>query len=105
MISLTRSTPKVKTAAGGKVKGVPENLDPQLFRVTSMKRRVTQSQSNIVEGSVTVSSYVLVGRWDADVQKNDVFVLDSGRYKVESVEPGRAYRTLAILEYSGVDEN
>lgn len=105
MIALSRPTPKVKTAAGGKVDGVADTLDPQMFRVVPFKRRVTESESNIVEGTVTVSTYVLVGRWDADVKKDDEFVLPDGRYKVESVEPGKSYRTLAILEYRGVDGN
>jgi hypothetical protein len=70
-----------------------------------MKRRTSPSQSNIVEGTVTVAQYVLVGRWDADVKKGDEFEIDGARYKVDSVEPGRSYRTLAVLTYSGKDEN
>ena len=104
-IVLTRPTPKVRTAGGGRTKGTPLDLAPQTFRVVPIKRRVTPSQSNIVEGTVTVNQYVLVGRWDADVKKDDEFELDGGRYKVDSVEPGRQYRTLAILTFRGQDLN
>jgi hypothetical protein len=91
--------------AGGKIESQPVPLAPQVFRLVPFKRRLTHTQSTITEGTVTVSSYALVGRWDADVQKGDEFVLDGGRYRVESVEPGRDYRTLADVTYRGADEN
>lgn len=108
-IALERPTPAVKTPSGGKAKVPPTKLPDQTFRLVPFKRRVTHTQSNITEGTVTVTSYVLVGRWDADVQRDDEFVVDEGgrlhRYKVEAVEPGRSFRTLADVTYRGVDEN
>jgi hypothetical protein len=100
-IVLMRQTP-VKTAAGGRKKGASVALDPQMFRLEPFKRRLSHTQSQIVEGTVTLTSYVLVGRWDADVQRGDEFVYGGGRYKVESVEPERSFRTAADVTYTGV---
>lgn len=104
-VIILRPQPDVDDGAGGKIKGQPVPMEPQIFRLVPFKRRLTHTQSTITEGTVTVTSYALVGRWDADVQKDDEFILDGGRYKVESVEPGRDYRTLADVTYRGADEN
>lgn len=86
MISLIR-TPLVETAAAGYVKGSPVTLAPQQFRLGTFKRRLTPYTAITANGQIPVMSYILIGRYTADIQRDDEFYLNGDHYTVISIEP------------------
>lgn len=85
-IVLTRST-QVKTLAGGTTKGMPVSLPPQQFRLVPFKRRLSNEIQNTQDGNLKLASYVLVGRYNVDVQRGDEFDHNGESYTVVDIEP------------------
>lgn len=103
VISLKRRA-KVPTAAGGHTLGAEVTIAPQTFRLVQFKRRLTHG--TVVgqgggEGRVSSLPYVLVGRYDADVQAGDYFDYGGLRYEVVALAPDREVRTAAELVEKG----
>jgi hypothetical protein len=86
MISFTR-IPKQDSGNGGWVDGTPEATDPQEFRLVPFKRRLTEQEKNTQDGDIPYLPYVLVGHWDADVQRDDTFTFQDRDCIVVGVEP------------------
>lgn len=96
--------PKVKSTAGGYTLGAEVALPSQRFRLVPFKRRLTHGTTaggGAGEGRVASLPYVLVGRYDADVQPEDYFDYNGLRYEVLSLEPNRTIRTAAELIEKG----
>lgn len=87
-----------QTAAGGQTPGPPVDIDPQDFRLVPFKRRLVVGTVDTQEGEVPFLKYVLIGRYDADVEIGDWFTLDDVTYTVKSLERNRTIRTAAELD-------
>jgi len=85
-IVFTRQT-KVDSGAGGWVQGPEVHTNPQQFRLVPFKRRLTQQEQNTQDGDVPLIPYVLVGYWNSDVERDDLFTLSGIYYEVIGVEP------------------
>lgn len=89
-ITLIRSQ-KLKSAAGGYTKGLPQDITPQQFRLVTFQRRLYSfTNTGQVSGYVPVLKYVLIGRYNCDIQRDDEFYLNGNHYKVSSIEPKTA---------------
>lgn len=87
-VSITISRPqKVDAGNGGWVEGSPTVLPAQLFRLVPFKRRLTHQEANTQDGPIPVLPYVLVGRPDVNVQRDDEFTFNGRQCKVVGVEP------------------
>ena len=90
-----------KTAAGGLRRLAPTPLEAQRVRLVPFKRRLTKITRDTPEGDVINLPYVLMGEPDMDIQVGDSFEYEDAHYAVESLEPNRAFRTLANITYFG----
>lgn len=84
-IIFTRPT-KVQSDSGGWTEGSPIVLDAQKFRVVPFKRRLVHQEANTQDGAIPLVPYVLVGRPDVDVQRDDEFDWNGKHCKVVGVE-------------------
>ena len=84
-IVLTR-TSKPATTNGSWIEGTEQDLDPQLFRVVPFKRRLVHQEADTQDGAIPIEPYVLVGRPNVDVQRDDEFTYAGRRCKVVGVE-------------------
>jgi len=75
------------TAAGGYLEGEPEVLSPQRFRLVPFKRRFTHQVVDTQDGDIPLTQYVLVGKFNANVQTDDYFEYKGTTYRVVGVEP------------------
>jgi hypothetical protein len=101
-IVITRPT-KTQNLRGG-WDTEPRVLAPQTMRInhTLVGRRARQaSPGNETFGDVPYSKDVLMGSWNADVQKDDVFVVDGVTYTVDYVFLNRDYETIANIQNTG----
>lgn len=96
-VSLQRFAP-VTTAAGGTKRGAPATVPLQRFRLVPASMRTPTPTAATEGGQVPIFPYVLVGRWDADVQENDEFQLDGRWYQVRKVDPDRLVETRAGVD-------
>lgn len=109
-IQLRRPTLE-KTPTGGFKKGNWSTLAAQDFRLVPYKRRLTDLVSLKADGEIPHLMYVLVGKWDCDVQRMDEFVLDGAYYRVQAKEPHTAVQQytdrkvaqLVVLDKDGVE--
>ncbi len=85
-IVLTR-TPKTATTNGSYVDGTPTDLPAQTFRLVPFKRRLTDQEANTQDGDIPLIPYVLVGHWDADVERDDAFTYQGRNCVVVGIEP------------------
>jgi hypothetical protein len=78
---------KTETDNGSWTEGSPEELEPQIFRLTPMKRRLSGMEVTTQDGSIPIQDEVLVGFHTADIQADDEFDLEGDHYKVVQVVP------------------
>lgn len=107
-IVLTRPT-LTATAAGGFIRGEPTVLTRQRFRLVPFKRRLSSTQSTTQMGNVSVLEYVLVGRWNANIRRDDEFTMNGDNYRVVSIEPKaddryKTDRVVVQVEIHGADK-
>lgn len=91
VIALERGT-WAKTTSGGYQKTNSTTLDPQTFRLTPFKRRVTNYTAQTQDGSIQVADFLLIGRYSADINRGDSFELNGVEYVVWAVETKSALR-------------
>lgn len=84
-VTLTRTT-KVLTANGGVKDGVTSSTSPQTFRLVPFKRRLSDFTTNTQDGAIPKTDFVLIARWDADIQRWDKFTYMDDNYIVVSIE-------------------
>lgn len=100
-----------ETSTGGYRKGAFTPLAEQGFRMVPYKRRLTDLVKVKDEGEIPNIAYVLVARWNADVQRMDEFTLDGGYYRIQGLEPHTNERTttdrvvaqVIVLDEEGVE--
>lgn len=102
-ISLQRPQ-KQQTDAGGYVDGPPASLPVQPFTIVPLSGLVwDRSDSTPDEGRLPDITEALVGRWNADVQKDDWFFWDqngiAGKYIIVHVSNFRRWRTSALIRF------
>jgi hypothetical protein len=95
---------KVKTDAGGFVKGPLTDIPAQQFRVVPFKRRLYDYTAGTAGGMIPVEQFALVGRINVDIKRDDEFTIKGNRYRVKSIEPqtdedrSKTDRVVAMLE-------
>lgn len=105
-VMLTLYRPMIETTpAGGKKRGAPQTLEPQMFRFYPFVRRMTQITRDTPDGDIINLRYVIVGLYTADVQAADYFEYDGGVYDVVSIDPMHQDRKAANVTYRGKASN
>lgn len=100
-----------RTPTGGFRKAAWEVKPEQTFRLVPYKRRLTDLVKQMADGEIPHILYVLVGYWDADVERMDEFELDGAYYRVMGLEPHTAVESitdrkvaqLVVLDKAGVE--
>jgi len=94
-VQLQRQVPVDKPGGGRDftVVGIPM----QVFRLINQTISNGISYSPNDDGQVRRDDYVLIGRWDADIQPNDTWEDDSGSWKVDGIIPNTGYETRAAV--------
>lgn len=99
-ITLSRPT-RVPNGKGGYTT-TPVAQDPQTFRIIPQQRSGIASRN--IDGEKVEPVFVMIGRWDADVNDNDTFTLGGRNYSVTYVRGAgltTAYETWVEVAYSG----
>lgn len=93
-VSITLTRPAlIKTDAGGWIRGTPQVLTRQMFRLVPFKRRLSESMVVTTSGTTQKLPYVFIGKWNADVRRDDEFDYNGDHYRVVTVEPKSDDRT------------
>jgi hypothetical protein len=99
---------KIESDNGSWTEGDPEVLDPQIFRLVPMKRRLSGLEVDTQDGHLQVEDWVLVGAVDTDIMQDDEFDLNGDHFKVVRVEPkvndrAKADRVVVQVTMQGVE--
>ena len=97
-VVLYRSAP-VADGKGGTVKGSPAPLPEQCMRLIPLGDGATERFT--ANGQAVQPQYMLMGSYDADMQRFDSFTLDGVRYEVVFVNQNRQYETKGEVYYRG----
>jgi hypothetical protein len=98
-IVLQRRT-RTPDGAGGTLVGEPVSLVPQCFRLLPQEDGATARTT--AEGEIATPEYMLMGRWDANMQRFDEFVADGRRYQIVFITENRQYETKGEAIFLGV---
>jgi hypothetical protein len=90
--------PHTPDGAGGFVKGSPETLAPQLFRLLPQEDGAT-ARTN-ADGEAATPQYVLLGRTGVDMARFDEFVIGARRYQIVYIDD-RQYEVKGEVIYLG----
>lgn len=99
---------KTETADGGYTMSGPQPLQrgPQQARLIPFKRRMTEFLANTEVGELPNLPYVLLGRYNLDVQRGDLFTVDGEEFEVKTLDISeREVKTLAHVDYYGGGDN
>lgn len=97
---------KEKTAANGWKWTDPQPLPAQKVRITPFKRRLTDILTNTELGEVVNAPYVLLGRHDADVKREDVFEWAGRKFVIDSFDIAEPeVKTAALVQFHGGGNN
>lgn len=99
-VTMTRGGGRKSDGAGGYTVTPGAPIDPQTVRLIPQDLR-TGVQSRNVDGEEVSPSYVILGEYNADIKKGDVFVKDNRNYEVTWVREDRRYETWAEVVYRG----
>lgn len=100
-VRLTRPRPLVEDGEGGRIRepGLPTQVREQTFffsGLNSAGRSQTAQRFDITDqGERTLTRFVIVGEWDADIQEDDWFMLGNRKVQIMNVFPDRSYETKA----------
>ena len=83
MIDLLRS-PRTADGAGGVAVGDPVSVGAQRLRLLPQEDGATARTT--AEGETATPQYMLMGPWNANMQRFDEFVLDGVRYQVVYID-------------------
>jgi hypothetical protein len=97
-LALTR-TPKVSDGAGGLKNGTPATLTAQTLRLNPLQDAV-QSRTT-ADGKQVLPQYMLMGEYNADLDRGDTFTVDGRRYEVVFVLQNKQYQVKAEVYYRG----
>lgn len=92
---------RVRTSdgAGGFVNGALTTMASQTFRLLPQEDGATARTT--AEGETATPEYMLMGRWDADMQRWDEFRIGTRRYQVVFISENRQYETKGEVLYLG----
>lgn len=93
---------QVSDGAGGFIPGDPVPLASQKVRIITQGSTGADSKARFTADGQQVSpDYVLMGTYDADVERWDIFFLDGREYEVVFVNQNRQYEVKAEVVYRG----
>ena len=75
-----------QTANNGWRMGAPQEKDPQQFRILPFKRRLSEFMVNTQDGEIPRADFILIGRWNVDIERWDSFMYNGDKYMVVSIE-------------------
>ena len=96
MVSLVRSQ-KTGDGIGGTHKTGTETLPAQKFRLY-LSHRYASKDVNKEGGQGQLTSFELLGPWNADIKNGDSFTVDSRKFRVEGVVPVMAHGEVVSLQ-------
>lgn len=101
-ITITRLGEPERTPSGGKKPGKTETLSPQTVRIVQNVRRYTAGLVNAEAGDIPNGLYVIIGRHNANIKRDDVFTAGGEKYIVLGVSKLRKEEyTLGTLDFYG----
>lgn len=100
-INIRRMSEPYRSPAGGTLPGKEETLSPQVVRIVQNVRRYTAGLVNAEAGDIPNGLYVLVGRYNLDLKRDDVFEVEGEEYIVLGLFGLRKESTLATLDFYG----
>jgi hypothetical protein len=89
----------VSDGSGGRIPGTPTELEPQ--RVAFHAAALALPVRRTLDGIEITPEYLLLGTWDADIERGDTFFVDGVKYEVAFVQPDRSYEVRAEVVYRG----
>lgn len=96
---------KINVAGGGWRWGPEQTLDPQEVKLTPFKRRMTEFLVDTQYGEVKDLPYIMVGRWNLDVEEGDTFWHQGEQYTVRTIDLDREERTACHIDYFGAQQD
>lgn len=98
-----RRKSKINTPDGGWVWGSPTPLPtPQEVRLIPFKRRMTEFLVNTELGDLPDLPYVLLGRYNLNIQKDDLFTYENQEFEVKTLDIGEPeVKVAAHIDYYG----
>lgn len=101
-ITITRTSEPVRTPGGGKLPGKVTVLPEQRVRIVQNFRRYNAGVVNAEAGDVPNGVYVLIGKHNSDIERDDVFEAEGEKYIVLGVSQIRRKEyVLATVDYYG----
>jgi hypothetical protein len=97
-VTLLRST-FTPDGAGGEVKGDPAPLPVQTMRLIPASDGAQERFT--ADGEAVRPSYMLMGKFDADMERWDELIVDGIRYQIVFVNQNRQYQTKGEVVYRG----
>jgi hypothetical protein len=89
----------INDSSGGTKPGAPVSRVQQTFHwsqpSTQLPERVTP------DGSLAVPEYILIGRYDAAIERGDWFYHEGVKYQVVFIHPDKSYEIRAEVVYRG----
>jgi len=96
---------KIPAPGGGWRWGPSTPLDPQQVTLIPFKRRMTEFLVNTEMGEVPDLPYVLVGRWNLDIERDDTFTYNGDQFEVKTIDIKEEIRIAAQVDYYGAKNN
>ena len=101
-IEISRTSKPERTASGGKKPGETKKLPKQTIRIVQNVRRFTAGLVNAEAGDIPNGVYVIIGRHNADIQRDDTFEAGGEKYIVMGISQLRKNEyTLGTLDFYG----
>jgi hypothetical protein len=97
-ITLERRT-RTPDGAGGSVRGPAVSQSAQRFRLLPQEDGATARTT--AEGETATPECMVLGRWDANMERFDEFVSDGRRYQIVFISENRQYETKGEAIYLG----
>lgn len=90
---------RTSDGAGGTVVSSTISLPPQTFRLLPSEDGATARTT--AEGETATPEYMLLGRWDADLERFDEFQIGGRRFQVVFITENRQYESKGEVTYLG----
>ena len=103
-IALIRRT-KIETPDGGWRWSEPTTLDPIVVLIMPAKRRVGDVTINTELGDVINYPFVLLGRHNHDIRRDDSFYWNGDLFQVEALHIKDQVSKTAMIDYFGGENN
>lgn len=104
MVSFRRRA-KIAIHGGGWRYGAETPITPQEVTLIPFKRRMTEFLNNTELGNVPDLPYVLLGRWNLDVQRGDQFSYGGDEFEVQTIDLDTEVRIACHVDYFGAQHD